>query len=98
MQILFIFLVAIVMPTINAYMVPKMVFGDVLKKAGLLKEKEFSVEFTKGEQTFSTQAMKGDKLSDVAEKAGGKPTCIPIAYCIVYYQLWKWSISNVLSR
>lgn len=54
---------------VQGYMVPRMVFGDILKKAGLKKD-TIAVEFTKGEQFVTVQAKKGDSLSAVAEAAG----------------------------
>jgi hypothetical protein len=66
--------ILVTLSSINAYMVTKMMLGDILKKVNLVKDTSYKVEFVKGEESFTTTAMKGEKLSAVAEKAGGLRT------------------------
>jgi nitrate/nitrite transporter NarK len=47
-QALVLFIVAM-MGSVQGYMVPRMMFGDILKKTGLVKEKLVTVEFVQPE-------------------------------------------------
>lgn len=65
-----------------------MMLGDMLKKTGLVKDQSFNVEFIKGSEVVTTKAKKGEKLSAVAENAGGTFIYIHIIYYILYISHW----------
>lgn len=79
-------LLAAILSSTDAYttrFASKMMLGDMLKKTGLVKDQSFSVEFIKGSEVVTTQAKKGEKLSIVAENAGGKQNALCILHILI---------------